>query len=167
MRTRWLLLCALFLPTLALAGPNTVFVRGGGIGKLSESKAVLTHTLDTGWQMWEAPKGTDMLALVGGLREQGAEAYPDVVAHVAVTNPNEAFFSNGSLWHLRNLAEAQVDPEGCFVDDDIDAPEAWDTTTGDSTGVIAVLDTGVEWTHAEFAGNIWSNPGESCTASAS
>ncbi len=33
----------------------------------------------------------------------------------------------------------------------------WNTTTGDSTGIIAILDTGVDWQHPDLAANIWKN----------
>ena len=42
----------------------------------------------------------------------------------------------------------------------IKAAEAWDVTKGDSSVVIAIIDSGVEWNHADLAGNIWVNPGE-------
>lgn len=42
----------------------------------------------------------------------------------------------------------------CNIDD------AWNTTTGDSTSVIAILDTGVDWLHPDLAANIWRNEGE-------
>lgn len=38
--------------------------------------------------------------------------------------------------------------------------DVWDTTTGDSTSIIAILDTGVDWLHPDLAENIWSNKDE-------
>jgi subtilisin family serine protease len=36
----------------------------------------------------------------------------------------------------------------------------WNTVTGDETQVIAILDTGVDWTHPDLAANIWQNKNE-------
>jgi subtilisin family serine protease len=35
---------------------------------------------------------------------------------------------------------------------------AWDITQGDSTIVIAIVDTGVDWMHPDLAANMWTNP---------
>lgn len=42
----------------------------------------------------------------------------------------------------------------------IGAPDAWQYTRGTNTVVIAVFDTGVDYTHPELAPNMWHNPEE-------
>ncbi len=42
----------------------------------------------------------------------------------------------------------------------VHANEVWDTITNDSTQVIGILDTGVDWLHPDLQNKIWINPGE-------
>lgn len=42
----------------------------------------------------------------------------------------------------------------------IDAEGAWGVTHGDSSVVIGIVDTGLDWEHEDLAANIWRNPGE-------
>ncbi len=83
-------------------------------------------------------------------------AEPNYIVH-ALATPNDTSF--GQLWGLHNSGQT-VNGTAGTSDADIDAPEAWDITTGDSGVVIAVIDTGVAWDHPELAGNIWTNAGE-------
>jgi subtilisin family serine protease len=48
-----------------------------------------------------------------------------------------------------------------FALERIQASRAWQVVRGDSTMVIAIVDSGVDWEHEDLAANIWTNPGES------
>jgi subtilisin family serine protease len=67
--------------------------------------------------------------------------------------PNDARF--GELYGLHNEGST-----GGTSGSDIDAPEAWDITTGSKDVVVGIIDTGVDYTHPDIAPNYWSNPGE-------
>jgi subtilisin family serine protease len=79
-------------------------------------------------------------------------AEPNYIIHKASV-PSDQYFNN--LWGLNNTGQA-----GGTIDADIDAPEAWDLTTGSHDVVIAVIDTGIAGGHPDFTDNIWRNTGE-------
>lgn len=71
--------------------------------------------------------------------------------------PDDPEFSN--LWGLHNTGQTIQGVTGS-ADADIDAPEAWTITKGSKNVTIAVIDSGVMYTHPDLAANIWTNPGE-------
>ncbi|HZV82805.1 MAG TPA: S8 family serine peptidase, partial [Geobacteraceae bacterium] len=66
--------------------------------------------------------------------------------------PNDPRF--GELWGLRNTGQT-----GGTAGADIKATAAWDITTGSSDVVVAIIDTGIDYTHPDLAPNIWVNAG--------
>ena len=67
--------------------------------------------------------------------------------------PDDPDFSE--LWGLDNTGQT-----GGSSDADIDALEAWDITTGSSSVVVAVIDSGIDYTHPDLYRNVWLNQGE-------
>jgi len=69
--------------------------------------------------------------------------------------PNDTYFAD--QWSLHNTGQ---NPPSGTPDADINAPEAWDIETGSSDIIIAVLDTGVDYTHIDLSDNMWVNEAE-------
>ena|GEM_PF-2388820 len=81
-------------------------------------------------------------------------ATPNYRRELALT-PNDIDFVNGKLWGMHNTGQ-----NGGTNDADIDAPEAWNISTGSSSLIVAVVDTGFDYTHSDLKANAWKNPGE-------
>jgi subtilisin family serine protease len=90
-------------------------------------------------------------AAAAALRAQGTVAYaePNYTLRI-IAAPNDPDL--GTQWGLHNTGQSGGTPDA-----DIDAPEAWDITTGSPTVVVAVLDTGAEYSHADLAANMFRN----------
>ncbi|WP_020473323.1 S8 family serine peptidase [Zavarzinella formosa] len=67
--------------------------------------------------------------------------------------PNDPSF--GNLWGLNNTGQ-----DGGTANADINAPEAWNTNTGSGKMIVAVIDSGIDYTHPDLAANMWKNPKE-------
>lgn len=67
--------------------------------------------------------------------------------------PNDPLF--GELWGLRNTGQGNGTPGA-----DISAAEAWALTTGSPSVVVAVIDTGIDYTHEDIIANRWVNLSE-------
>ena len=80
-------------------------------------------------------------------------AQRDFVLQHESTAPDDAYFD--SLWGLHNTGQTNG-----TVDADIDAVEAWDVETDASSIIVAVIDTGIDYTHEDLAGNTWVNTSE-------
>ena len=88
-----------------------------------------------------------------------AYAEPNFVVH-AILVPDDFRFDE--KWGLRNLGQTVGGVVGT-LGADIDAPAAWNVTTGSLDVVVGVVDTGVDYNHPDLAGNMWvdTRPGPS------
>lgn len=81
-------------------------------------------------------------------------AAPDYVIEIESVPDDTAF---DQLWALDNRGQ-DVNGIAGTVDADIDAPEAWDRIdANDPVVVAAVIDTGIDYSHGDLAGNMWTN----------
>jgi subtilisin family serine protease len=129
--------------TVAAAGGQMIKSFAGGEGRVQHLKL---------------NKGETVEAALERYRHNPAVEYaePNYIYQLA-SIPNDTQFT--SLWGLRNTGQT-VNGIGGTADVDIDAPEAWDITTGSSNVIIGVIDTGIAYDHPDLAANMWKNPGE-------
>ena len=97
---------------------------------------------------------------IRSLERDGRVAYaePNFLLHADA--PNDPFMTR--LWGLDNFGQT-VNWTAGAPDADIDAREAWSVSTGSPDVVVAVVDTGVDFSHPDLAPNIWVNQGENCS----
>jgi subtilisin family serine protease len=90
------------------------------------------------------------------LRKSGLFEYvePDVQKKWALT-PNDTRFRDGTLWGLRNIGQS-----GGLSGADINAVPAWDITVGNTNIIVAVVDSGIRYTHLDLNAQMWRNPTE-------
>ncbi|MDP9478719.1 MAG: S8 family serine peptidase [Actinomycetota bacterium] len=102
----------------------------------------------------DLPRGLSVREAVGRYESSPDVEYaePDFLLFAEAT-PNDPGY--GKLYGLNNTGQTGGTPDA-----DIDAPQAWDTETGDPNTAVAVIDTGVDVSHPDLSGNLWTNPGE-------
>jgi len=85
------------------------------------------------------------------LDDPSAATLADALYRSPTGQPNDPQF--GQQWALNNLGQ-----DGGKERADIDALKAWLKTRGSDKVVVAVLDTGVDYTHSDLITNMWIRP---------
>ena len=106
-------------------------------------------------ELVEAAPG-DLVEAVAALRDDPGVAYAEPDAPITSAAADEWW---SVQWGLENAGQ-QIGTSVGVVDADVDAPDAWRTSTG-SAMTVAVIDSGIESGHPDLAGRVAVNPGES------
>ena len=130
----------------------------GGTARVGLSGAKILRTFpDLGHlQVVQLPDGADVPT---ALREYGQYSWvefaePDYWVHSSAV-PNDPEYGSGMLWGLHNTGQ-----NGGLAGVDIDAAPAWDTVHSAANIIVAVIDSGVRYSHEDLHANLWINPAE-------
>lgn len=106
-------------------------------------------------QVLRVPNDETVAGLIAEYQKSGLVEFaePDYAIHAAATLPDDPKFLDGTLWSLDNYGQ-----NGGTAGADIDAPAAWDVLTSASNIVVAVIDSGIRYTHEDLAANMWASP---------
>jgi hypothetical protein len=140
-----------------LAAKNSILTEAGS-GKLAAARVAKEYKVVRGLSLVKLPGNVAVKDALVMLNNTPGILYaePDYqlkALSVPQIVPNDPRFSE--LWGLNNTGQSGGTPDA-----DIDAPEAWDIATGTNEIIVAVIDTGVDYTHPDLASNMWVNTAE-------
>lgn len=119
--------------------------------KLNTENKVEVIKANEHYLLLKVPKGVDALSIANLYYESGLVYYshPDFYADIAIHQAaNDPYYNN--QFYLHNTGQQIADGRFGTADADIDAPEAWTVTTGNSNIIVAVIDYGVTSNHVDL-----------------
>ena len=127
--------------------------RGKGSAHLAER--VVAGKADRGEvELVRLPQGKDRDRAIAELTSDPSVAYaePNWVYTTGATS-NDPYYTDSSLWGMYGDATSPANQYGS------QAGEAWAAGHTGSAGVyVGVIDEGIQYTHPDLAGQVWSNP---------
>jgi PKD repeat protein len=106
-------------------------------------------------EVLQVPPGKTANLLIASYQQSGLVQYAehDYMVHALLT-PNDYYYNDdNTLWGLHNDGSYGGDTNAC-----IHAPEAWNIQHDATNVIVAVIDTGVRYTHQDLASNMWVSP---------
>ncbi len=98
-----------------------------------------------GWQVVTLLDGLGVAEALEKYRQSGLFEHVEPDHEVQpFAAPDDPYFADGTLYGLTKIS----------------APAAWDIRSNAANVIVAVIDSGIRYTHQDLAGNLWTNPGE-------
>jgi subtilisin family serine protease len=135
-----------------LAG--TVPGKARGIAWLQRTLGPSVRVVSAHWL--DARKDGSPHKLVVSVEKTGEEQIRAALDYAA-TSPNVKATDSDPVWTLDSIPNDPLYPQQWSLPQ-INAPQAWDVATGSPDVVVAVIDSGVDFTHPDLSAAIWNNP---------
>lgn len=154
------------VPRQLIVGFEPSFAEGVRAGALRRTGARLIDRLPVGAALVQLPASMGIRQAMRIYERDPSVAWvvPNMLMHRDEVVPADPLFAE--QWALRNVGQPHqiAHPPPATVqglsDADVDASDAWSTTTGSAAAVIAILDSGVDVAHPDLQGSLWSNVDE-------
>lgn len=126
-----------------------------------KTKLVSEHAYSNvdGLRLVTVPSGVRLDEAIASYRGNPNVMYAEPDYEVSINSTNDPSFAQ--LWALQNTGQI-VNGTAGTNDADMNIPEAWNAAgiSGSGNVVIAVIDSGVQYTHPDLQANMWVNPSE-------
>jgi serine protease len=126
--------------------------RRSQIHALLGTRTLRRFTTVEGLELTALPDNLSVRRAIRAFRQRPEVEYaePDYIVH-AIGTPDDSLFPQ--MWNLLNTGQ-----NGGTTGADIGATSAWNFSTGSQSVVVAVIDSGIDYTHPDLQANVWSAP---------